>query len=179
MVLIKIKGYEFDARSIKDSFNRRSQKFKNNIINDLRKIGVIEDDIMVKLEPIAIKRVAASASWYVEGFRLHYSYKAGKNYVENLYVVSKLIEFEVKAILEDKKTIDQFITDFTEEKEVEEERKAARELIGVDEDSLDLDLINKKYKNLAKDLHPDMSTGNTEKFKALNRAHKILKRELE
>jgi len=179
MVLIKIKGHEINAISIKDSFNRRSLKFKNNIIASLRKIGVIEEDTLIDLEPIAIKRAPASASWYVDGFRLHYSYKAGTKYVENLYVVSKLIELEVQEILEDKKTIEQFITDFTEEKEVEEERKAARELIGVDPDSLDLDLINKKYKILAKDLHPDMATGDTEKFKALNRAHKILKRELE
>ncbi|MCX9025094.1 MAG: DnaJ domain-containing protein [Candidatus Methanoperedens sp.] len=35
-----------------------------------------------------------------------------------------------------------------------------------------------KYKALAKELHPDMPTGDTEKFKQLNIAHKILKREL-
>jgi len=42
-----------------------------------------------------------------------------------------------------------------------------------------LDLISKKYKDLAKKLHPDMETGDIDKFKAINRAHKMLKRELE
>jgi len=31
---------------------------------------------------------------------------------------------------------------------------------------------------LAKETHPDMPDGDTEKFKMINRAHKILKREL-
>lgn len=176
--MVKLKGYEFNAISIRDSFNRRAQRFKNKIISTLRIIGLTEDDICVDLEPVAIKRVPASASWYLEGFRLHYSYKAGTKYVENLYVVMKIIEFEVNAVAEGKKTIDQFIRDFTEEKDVEEERKAARELLGVDSETLDLDHISKEYKRQAKDLHPDMPNGDTEKFKALNRAHKILKREL-
>ena len=67
---------------------------------------------------------------------------------------------------------------FSEDKDVQEQRKKARELLGIDEKSLDLDLINKRYRELAKSLHPDMPGGDLEKFKALNRAHKILKREL-
>ena len=46
-------------------------------------------------------------------------------------------------------------------------------------DGENLEDINKKYKVLAKDAHPDMSNGDTERFKAINHAHKILKRELE
>ena len=48
----------------------------------------------------------------------------------------------------------------------------------MDENCLDLDEINKKYKELAKEHHPDKG-GNTEDFKAINKAHKMLKRELE
>jgi len=177
--MINVKGHNINAVLIRDSFNRRAQKFKNNIIISLRAIGLNKDDIEIKLEPIAIRNVAAKASWYVDGFHLHYSYKACSKYVENLYVISKLIELEVNAITNGEKTIDQFIRDFTENHDVEGERKAARELLGVDSEILDLEIINKKYKYLAKDLHPDMPNGDTEKFKILNRAHKILKRELE
>ena len=178
MPLVKIKGYEFNAISIRDSYSRRAQRFYNSIINTLRSIGVPEDDILVDLEPVAIKNVPANATWYVDGYRLHYSYKAGTKYVENLYVVFKIIEFEVNEILAGKKTIQQFIFDFSENKEVEEERKEARKLLGVDEDSIDFELMTKKYKDLAKEVHPDMPNGDTEEFKKLNRAHKILKREL-
>ena len=44
---------------------------------------------------------------------------------------------------------------------------------------MDMGLINKKYKVLAKEHHPDMPMGSTEKFKEINNAHKTLKRELE
>jgi len=176
--MVEIKGYEFNAIAIRDSFNRRAQKFKNNIIENLRAIGVPSDDVIIDLEPVAIKRLPASATWYIDGSHCHYSYKAGIKYVDNLYVISKIIEFEVKAVLADEKTVDDFIRDFTESHEIEEERKEARALLGIDADSLDLDLINKTYKKLAKDAHPDMPNGSTEKFKELNRAHKILKREL-
>jgi len=178
MTLLKIKGYEFKARVIRDSFTRRAQQFYNNIITSLRSIGVSEDDIDMDLEPVAIKQLPANVSWYVDGSHLHYSYNAGTKYVENLFVVSKIIEFEVKQILAGEKTIEQFILDFSESHKVEEERKEARKLLGVEEDSLDLDLMNKKYKELAKETHPDMPNGDTERFKMLNRAHKILKREL-
>ncbi len=178
MAILTIKGYEFNARVIKDSFTRRSQKFYNNIINTLHSIGVTEDDLFMELEPAAMKKFPAKATWYLDGYRLHYSYNAGNNYAENLFVVSKIIEFEVKQILMEERTVEQFIFDFSESDEVEEERKEARKFLGVDEDCLDLALITKKYKDLAKIAHPDMSTGDTEQFKLLNRAHKILKREL-
>lgn len=179
MVQITIKGHEFNAITIKDSYSRRSQKFKNNIIVSLRSLGLTEDDVELELEPIAIKKVPASVSWYINGFHLHYSYKKCDKYVENLYVISKLIDLEIKEILEGKKTIEEFINDFREELDVGEKREKARDLLGVDEDTIDLNLINKKYKNLSKDAHPDMPNGSTEKFKELNNAHKILKRELE
>jgi hypothetical protein len=179
MATIKVRGYEFNMPTIRDSFNRRAQRFANNILTSLRGIGLTEDDVLVEIEPMAIKRMPASATWYADGYRLHFSYKACTKYVENLFVVSKIIDLEVQAIQEGTKTMEEFIRDFTEEKDVEDERKAAREHLGVAAEELDLDVISKKYKLLARDAHPDMPNGDTEKFKALNRAHKILKRELE
>lgn len=178
MTPIKVRGHELLIPTIKDSANRRAQQYRNKIISSLRSIGLTEDDIDVELERVAIKQAPATAVWWVEGYRLHYSYKAGPRFVENLYVVSQVIEKEVQSLLREEKTVEDFIYDFSEADEVEEERKDARKLIGVDEDCLDFDLISKLYKQQAKKLHPDMEGGDTEQFKALNRAHKILKREL-
>ncbi len=178
MTLLKIKGYHFNVKDIRDSFTRRSQRFYNNIFSTLRSIGVPEDDILIDLEPTPMKKLPAGVTWYLEGYRLHYSYNAGAKYVDNLFIVSKIIEFEVKQILAGEKTVDQFIFDFSESREVEDERKEARKLLGIDEESLDFDLMSRKYKRLAKEAHPDMPNGDTERFKMLNRAHKILKREL-
>lgn len=179
MAIINIKGYEFNAITVKDSFNRRALKFKNNITEQLRSLGVISDDVIIDLEPVAIKKVPASASWYIEGSYCHFSYAGANKYVDNLYVVSKIIEFEVSAVLNEEKSIEQFIADFTESHEVEEERKEARRLLGFEEDSLDFEEMHKAYKKMAKECHPDMEGGDIDKFKALNRAHKILKRELQ
>ncbi|USN45309.1 MAG: J domain-containing protein [Candidatus Woesearchaeota archaeon] len=178
MVMISVRGHEFNALVVRDSFQRRAEKFKNNIIASLRLLGISEDDVDVSKEVMPLKRLPASASWYFDGYHLQFSYKAGLKYIDNLYVVSRVIELEVQAILEERKSVDEFINDFSEETNVEDERKAAREHLGLDADVHDLDIINKRYKLLAKDAHPDMPTGDTETFKKLNRAHKILKREL-
>ena len=138
----------------------------------------LTDDVEIKLERVPMKKLPATATWYIDGCQLQYSYKAGNKYVENLYIVSKIIEFEAKLILAGEKTVEQFIFDFSENDEVDAERKEARKLLGVEDDSLDFDLMSKKYKQLAKEAHPDMPNGDTERFKELNKAHKILKREL-
>ena len=178
MALLIIKGHEFNALVIKDSFQRRVVQFRNKIIETLSRIGLEDHQIDVAEDISAIKRFAASASWYFEGHHLHYSYSAAGKYVDNLYVVFRVIELEVEALLSEKKTAEEFISDFTEDKDIAKQRKEAREMLGVNEDCLDLALIDKKFKELAREHHPDMPNGDHEKFKALNRAHKILKREL-
>ncbi|MFT4326327.1 MAG: J domain-containing protein [Candidatus Woesearchaeota archaeon] len=178
MAEIKVKGHTIQTIAIKDSFSRRAQRFKTIIIQSLKEIGLTDDDVYIELEPVAIKKAPATAVWYLEGQRLQCDYNGCPKYVENLYVVSKIIECEIQQVLSEEKTIDEFIRDFVESYDVNEERKAARELLDVSEDETDLNIINKKYKTLAKNLHPDMESGDLEKFKALNHAHKVLKREL-
>ena len=179
MAAIKVKGHEFAALSIKDSFDRRALQYKNKITAALRKIGIKEDDVGIELEAVSVKSAPASASWYVWGHLLHYSYKSPKKYVENLYIVFKVIELEVNALLAGQKTQQEFISEFSEGDDFEDKRKEAREILGVAPDALDLNYIDSKYKDLAKKYHPDMPDGNTDKFKEINHAHKILRRELQ
>src|SRR3989344_8380933 len=168
MTSITIKGHTFNAFVVRDSFNRRAQGFKNSILLALAKLGIPEDQTDIPLEAFGLKRAPAFVTWYMEGYRLYYSYNGSAKFVENLYVVSKVIEMEVNALLNEEKTAEEFIRDFTEDKDVEAQRKEARELLGVSHDTLDMDIINKKYKQLAKEHHPDMPGGNHEKFKAIN-----------
>jgi len=100
MTTITVKGYEFNAFNVKDSFSRRAIQFRNNILESLKKLGLTEDDIDVPLETLAIKRAPASALWFIEGYRLYFSYSKAEKFVENLYVVSKVIEQEVKSLLD-------------------------------------------------------------------------------
>ncbi len=94
-------------------------------------------------------------------------------------IVLKVIEAETSLVISEKKTRNEFIEEFREETDINEKRTKAREFLGVEPDSADLEHINKRYKEMAKELHPDKPTGDTEKFKKLNSAHKILKRELQ
>jgi hypothetical protein len=153
-------------------------QLKNNIVKLLTSIGVNENDIDVPVENVAIKKAKASATWYYSGHRMYYSHNMQRKFVDNLHVLFKVIEMESSLVLSEKKTFDYFISEFREDKDVDNKRKEAREFFGVSHDLNDLEIISKKYKAMAKELHPDMPTGDTEKFKQLNIAHKILKREL-
>lgn len=179
MAIIKAKGHEFDILVVKDSFSRRAVQFRNNIISSLKKIGLSEDDIDIEIEACAFKKIAASATWYFDGHRMFYSCELGDKYVDNLNIISKVIELEVLALINEKKLVEDFISNFSESGDVKEQRKDARIALGLDSNVKDLNLINQRYKALAREHHPDTPTGNIEKFKAINNAHKILRRELE
>lgn len=174
---MKVKGYEFKEPLIRDSYDRRAVLFRNNILESLQKIDLSEDDVDIPLEKNARMKAAASATWYFEGHHLYFSYGLAAKFVENLYVVSKVIELGVKALLEGEKTVEEFVRDFSEDRDVEQQRKEARKTLGVPEDCNDMEEIDRKYKALAKEHHPDAG-GKVEKFKKINNAHKMLKREL-
>ncbi|MGV8162869.1 MAG: J domain-containing protein [Candidatus Nanoarchaeia archaeon] len=178
MVKINVKGHEIEAITIKDSFSRRAMQIKNNLISTIGRLGINVDDIHLDLETNAIKKAPASVSWYINNQHLHYSHNSRNKYVENLYVVSKIIELEINALLEGKRTVEEFIDEFSEHHDVAKKRIEARATLGLDPEVNDLNVINKAYKDLAKEHHPDTESGNTEKFKEINHAHKILKREL-
>jgi len=178
MAIVRIKGYDINARPVTSSFDRKALMFKNNILTSLRKLGLTEDDVEVKMEKVAMRRAKASVEWFMEGNRLYYSYKGSVKFVDNLFVVSKVIENEVNSLLNEEKTFSEFYSDFSEDDTVEEDRLKAREVLGIDHDSLDMEAINKKYKEMARKAHPDVEGGCVEKFKEINNAHKILKREL-
>ncbi len=178
MVKIKVKGHEFEAVVVRDSFSRRAVQFKNKIIENFRRLGLSVDDVDIKLEPNAVKKSPASVSWYMDGRHLHYSNNSMNKYVENLYVVFKVVDFEITALLEERITLEEFINEFSEDVDVAKKRKEARDVLGLDHDVDDLKVIDKAYKDLAKKHHPDVGSGDVEKFKEINRAHKVLKREL-
>ena len=179
MVKVKIKGHEVEALPMKTSSNRRALQFKNKIIENLKEMGIRKDDVEIPLESIARKKAKASVTWYSKDHRMYYSNNSQKTFIENLYLCMKLLEIEINKVLAGKKTILEFTHEFQEDHGVNDERIEAREFLGVEHDTHDLALIDKKYKDLAKEFHPDKPNGSTAKFKQLNHAHKILRRELQ
>ncbi|MFA6064414.1 MAG: DnaJ domain-containing protein [archaeon] len=178
MEVLKIKGHSVNFIPTKDNFNRRALQYKNRLISALEKLGTAQDQIDLDLNGFCGREAKASVTWYFNGFRMYYECSTQKKYVDNIFIISKIIENEVELVLSETKPLEEFIAEFREDEDVHDERKEAREFFGLDEKHKDMEEINKKYKELAKSLHPDTPTGDVEKFKQLNHHHKILKREL-
>ncbi|MCK5594310.1 MAG: J domain-containing protein [Candidatus Aenigmarchaeota archaeon] len=176
--MVRIKGHEINPVITKLAYNRKALQFKNNIISTLKSIGVDEYDVKIPLESVAIRNVKAQATWWLDGYRMHYSYNQQNKFVDNLWIIYKVIELETKLLISKEHTLTEFCAAFKEDKDIDKQRQKAREHIGVAHDETNIETINQKYKEMARTLHPDMPTGDVEKFKKLNNAHKILKREL-
>jgi hypothetical protein len=179
LVTLNIKGHEIESVHIKDSCDRRALQIKNNIIKLLKSIGVVEDDIDVPLERVALKKAPASIAWYFDDQHLYYSYGAASKYVENLAICYKVLELEILSVAEERKSVEEFILEFREPHDIADQRKKARETLGLEHGEIDTGVIDKAYKDLAKEHHPDKESGDTSKFKEINNAHKMLKRELQ
>lgn len=173
---IQSRGYEFAAFDMKQASDRKALQLKNTILQNLKKIGIREDDVHISKQHMIFKKAPAYVSCYIDGQHLSFSYTALR-YIENLYCVSQVIEKEVQAILEGEKTREECILTFIEEIDIEDKRREAREILGLPIDTFDLDIIHKKYKDLSKMHHPDMG-GSLELFQKINGAHKTLKKEL-
>jgi len=178
METLKIKSHFVKFIPTKDSFNRKSVQYKNKVISALEKLGTKRDDVEIELDGYCGREAKASVTWYFLGNRLYYEVASQKRYVDNLFIISKVIEAEVDMVISEKKPLEEFLSEFREDEDVGDERKEAREFFGVDHKHKDMTEIDKKYKEMAQKLHPDMPTGDVEKFKKLNHHHKVLKREL-
>ena len=176
---MRIKGYEIKLPNITDSHSRRAEKFKNTIVSNLKKIGVIADDVDIDMPRVAIKKMPASVFWYLAGHQMYYAFSRCDKYVENLAVVSQVIANEVAEVLSGEKDIPQFCRDFSETEDVSEERLHAREVLGLASDEMDWSVIDKAYKKMSMKAHPDMENGSHELFLEINNAHKVLRRELQ
>jgi hypothetical protein len=176
--MVNIKGHDFKQITIHGPYNRRSLQCKNKIVNSLKNVGLTEDDIDIPLEGITIRKVQASASWYMWDKHLFFSYNRSTKFVENLAMVEQVIGHFLNLLIEDEITPEEFLKLFMEDEDIIEQRKIAREVLCVEEDSTDFETMHKNYKKLSKEHHPDMPNGCTEKFKEINTAHQILKNEL-
>lgn len=178
LVMVIIKEHEFKQIIIKDSYDRRALQYTNKIISNLRKFGLTEDDMDISIEKVTFRKAQASVSWYMWERHLFYSYNGARKFVENLAMVAQVIEHFLYLLSKDEITQEKFSELFAEDEDILNQRKEAREVLDVEEDSIDFKEMHENFKKLSKEHHPDMPNGNTEKFKKINGAHKILKKEL-
>lgn len=178
MPIFTIKGREYTLSPVRDSYDRRAQQYYNALLAAFKKVGLTEDDLDVSIEPRAMRNLPASVSFWLGDRHCHYSFSGCTKFVENLQIVLQVLERELAALVNEETTLEEFHTKFAEDKDVTQKRAEAREILGLAADARDMTEINKRYKDLAKQHHPDIG-GDTEMFKKINNAHKTLKRELE
>ena len=176
--MVKINGNEIREPNFTNSFDRRAVQVQNHIIATLGKLGISRDYADVPMQKLAQKKAPASVSWYYEGRNLKYSYSLLPKFVDNLYIIDKVLELEVAKLLKGEITTDQFSRAFSEDDDLPDQLLEARRTLGVEEGETDFEKITKNYKSLAKRYHPDMSEGDHNKFQKINAAHKLIKKEL-
>ncbi|MFT4250571.1 MAG: J domain-containing protein [Candidatus Woesearchaeota archaeon] len=174
-----VRGHTITSLSAKNISSRKVVQITNQIVSLLSQLGVVEDDVEVQSERVAVKRCPAEVSFWLSGQHCHFSYHQCVTFAENLWVVFKVLEAEVLQVLSEELSLDEFVYSFSEKTDVAALRKEAREVLGVSEDCFDFSLIHKNYKALSKKYHPDMPGGDHERFSEINKAHKVLKKELE
>lgn len=173
-----IKGNDIAAPNISSSFDRKAVQFKNNIIFTLKGLGTDSHNVHITLETNARKKAPAKVSWYFDGRNLKYSYGLMPKFVDNLYIIDQLLKIEVKRLITKEITADEFSREFSQDDDFSQQLVDARKLLGVDEGETDFELISKKYKDLARQYHPDMPQGDHVMFQKINSAHKLIKKEL-
>ena len=177
MTMMILRGCEFREIVVRDSYNRKALQYKNKIINHLKAFGIIDDDIEIPLESVTFKKAQACASWYMDDHHLFFSYNGAPKFVENLAMVEHVIKHFIDLLIKEEITHEEFLELFSEDKDIRKQRIAAREVLEVEEDSTDFEKMHQNYKRLSKECHPDMPGGDAEKFKRINVAHKILRKE--
>ena len=176
--MVKIKGNEIEEPCFRDSFDRRAVKIQNSIMATLKLLGIDRDNVDVPMEKNVRVKGLACVSWYFEGRNLKYSYSLLPKFIDNLYIVNKVLEIEIGKLIDEEITLDEFQREFSEDDDLGDQLIEARKLLGVSESESDFEVISKGYKDLAKKHHPDMDGGNHEMFQKINAAHKLIKKEL-
>lgn len=176
--MVKIKGNEIELSKINSSFERKAVQIQNHIIDTLKQIGIERDNVRMPIEKVPQRKSPASVEWYFNGRNLKYSYSLMSRFIENLYIIDKVLKIEIEKLLTGEINADQFCREFSEDDDLSDQLKQARKTLGVDENEKDFELISRKYKDLAKQHHPDMPDGDHEIFQKVNAAHKLIKKEL-
>ena len=163
------------------SFSRSMSSIRDDIYRAFERIGVTKEYIDLPIPRNVLKKdEPAMISWVVNGQDYFFECKTQDRYIDNLGVISKVIEQESYAIRNGLKSFGQVMGQFRLGWGGESVApvKTPREVLGIPSNIKDLDYIMFKYKKMAKDSHPDTENGDAERFKEVNDAFEALKKEL-
>ena len=180
MVKYTVKGHQIEGKVTKAGYERKAVIFANNIVDELKKVGVARHQIDIKTNILGNKNYPATIEFWGGGHYLRFSYAMTKRFIDNLYIISKVIELEVKEVQDGTKNLHDFFHVFAEDgnrKDIAKDLIQAKKDLGLDEDEQNLEVIDKTYKKLARAAHPDLG-GSLEEFQKVNKAHKLIKKHM-
>ena len=180
MTTLTVKGHQIPVKVTKTGADRKAVQFANHIVEELKKLNIPRDDVRIKTNVLGSKNVPATIEFWSQGHYLRFSYSLTKRFIDNLYIIRELIRIEVAEVLAGKKEFAEFLHTFTEtedRKELSKNLKEAKITLGLSEDEDDVKTINDTYKKLARSHHPDLG-GDLEEFQKINKAHKLIKKEM-
>ena len=180
MDVVVVKGHEIKVKVTKAGYDRKVVLFVNTIVEELKKLGIPRDDIEIKVNVLGNKNIPATLEFWACGHYLRFSYSMTKRFIDNLYVIMELIKLEVNEVLTGKIEFVEFLHRFSEDgnrKEIANELKEAKNILGLNSTEADIKVINRAYRDLARNHHPDVG-GDLDEFKKINKAHKLIKKEM-
>ncbi len=180
MVKLNVKGHEITLKQVKASYDRYAVMYANNIVEELKKLNISRDDIEIETNILGNKRVPAVIEFWADGHYLRFSYSLAKRFIDNLYIIKELIRMEVEEVISKRKDLIAFYHTFSENadaKDMSKDLAAAKVTLGLSENEIDIEIINKAYKKLARSHHPDLG-GDMDEFQNINKAHKLIKKSM-
>lgn len=153
--------------------------YRRKAIEALGKIGIESRYIDIQYGGGSGLREEAWAemSWTVNGQDYTYRCDSQTREVDNVASIAQVIEQDVKSIRRGLKSFGQVMNQFRLDVPSGERIKTPREIIGVEDYCNDIDYIKFKYKQRAKEIHPD-KTGANKEMQELNEAFAKLQEEL-
>lgn len=181
---ISVNGKMVIIKPTVSRFMKTASILSQGIFRDLEKIGIEKSyvDLPIPRNSLSREEPTAQISWRANKEEFYYSCNTQERFVDNLGVIARVIHQETYAIRNGLKSFGMVMNQFRlgfDEKNQKEKVISPREILGIPDYINDIDYITFKYKDKAKELHPDMQTGDATKFKALNEAYEQLKKELE
>ena len=168
MKIIKVKGYEINFIPTISAIDRKAVLYCNNIIEEIKKIGLNQDYVEFLKCENSHRIELCKFSIYYENHKLIFSHNSQRRYIDNLFILSKLVEKEIQALLNNQITKQNLIDKYTQEKLEDDFRNKAIEILDLKKNNFDKETLNKNYKELAKKFHPDKEGGSVDEFKKIN-----------
>src|SRR5680860_861578 len=113
--MVKVKGNEIEIPVFSGAFDRRAVQIENRIMATLKMLNIDRDNVDLKMEKNTRLKARTKVSWWFEGRNLTYSYSLCPKFIENLYVVDKVLKTEVDKLLDKEISLDEFHREFADD----------------------------------------------------------------